>query len=570
MERDPNGLAERQFDLLVIGGGMFGAAAALDAAQRGLNVALVERGDFGGATSAHSYKMIHGGIRYLQHADIYRVRQSAAARSGFLRVAPHLCHPLPIIVPTYGTFGMKSKPVLWAGIRAYDLITADRNRGIKDSSRQIPNGWFLSREDVSSRYPGINQKGLTGAGVFCDGQMYNPVRLILAHVQSAAAAGAAVANYAEAVDVLRQGDRISGAVVLDRLTGNRIDVQAKLVLNAAGPYAEHFLQCALGHGLSPKTPFSRDAYFIVPRKLIEGDHAITLPSRTNDPDARFSRGARHLFLVPWRGVTLVGVWHKVFEDHPDTYEVTDAELESWIAEINLAYPEAALTLDDVAMSSAGLVPFGENEGDADNLKFAHRSRIVDHQETDGLDGMLTLIGVRYTTGPYEAAKLIDQIVHRLDIGLAQSKLAWTPVRGGELDDFAGLCKEIERHGLPQPAANALAHNHGSAWREVMGHDEHKRQLPGSTVLEAEIHHAVKAEMAQSLADIVFRRTDLLTNGIVPSGAIERAAELAAEAAGWSAERQNSERQFVEDRLSIGRTGRTMLADIFPQVEPIPA
>ena len=126
-----------EFDLIVIGGGMFGAAAALDAAQRGLTAALVDRADFAGATSAHSFKMIHGGIRYLQHADVGRVRHSARARATFLRVAPHLVQPLPIVVPTYGR-GMKSKAVLRAGMAAYDMLTFDRNRGIDDPAGRIP------------------------------------------------------------------------------------------------------------------------------------------------------------------------------------------------------------------------------------------------------------------------------------------------------------------------------------------------------------------------------------------------------------------------------------------------
>lgn len=570
MQRDLQALENRQFDLLVIGGGMFGAAAVLDAAQRGLSVALVEKGDFGGATSAHSYKMIHGGIRYLQHGDIYRVRQSAAARSGFLRVAPHLSHPLPIVIPTYGSFGMKSKPVLWAGIRAYDAITFDRNRGIADPSRHIPNGWFLSRDEVARRYPGVAREGLTGAGVFCDGQMYNPTRLVLAHIRSAVELGAVAANYAQAVDVLRSGNVVHGAVIEDGIGGNRVEVKARMVLNASGPYAGHFLERALGQGLQPKTPFSRDAYFIVPKPLIEGSHALTLPSKTVDPDARLSRGGRHLFLVPWRGVTLVGVWHKVFEGHPDTYEITDAELESWISEVNLAYPQAGLTLDDVAMGSAGLVPFGENDPNSEHLKFAHRSRIVDHAKTDGLEGLLTLIGVRYTTGPYEAARLIGQIASRLGHDGSKSRLAWSPVHGGDFESFDALVDDIVKKGLPRTTAEALAHNHGQAWREVLDAGGAVAALPNSHVLECEIEHAVRFEMAQTLGDIVFRRTDLLTHGLVSDGALDKAAEIAAKTANWTPQRLETERQFVKDRLAIGRTGRTMLADRLPQLEPIPA
>ncbi len=322
---------------------MFGAAAALDAAQRGCAPALIERADFAGATSSHSFKMVHGGIRYLQHADLPRLRHSARARSAFLRSAPHLVRPLPIVVPTYGK-GMKSKPVLRVGLGAYDLLTADRNRGISDPTRRIPRGVFLSGEETRRRYPGLAQQGLTGAGIFCDGQMYNPPRLVLAYVQSAAALGAVCANYVEATGLIERGGRVQGVLARDAAGDGRIEIRSRFVLNAAGPYAEWILADSLGRGLTPPTPFSRDAYFIVRRPLIEGDHALTVPAITTDRDAIVSRGGRHLFLVPWRGATLVGVWHKVHQGHPDTYEITQPELEGWIAEVNGAYGGLDLTL----------------------------------------------------------------------------------------------------------------------------------------------------------------------------------------------------------------------------------
>ena len=186
MKRDLSRLADREFDLVVIGGGIFGACAAWDAAQRGLSVALIERGDFCGATSANHLKMVHGGIRYLQHGDIYRLRQSSGERRAFLRIAPHLVRPLPVVIPTYGN-GMKGKTVLRLGMGVYDLLTADRNRGIADPARHIPPGSSIGRGDVLRMFPGLPTRGLTGAGVFCDGQIYNPPRLVFAILQSAVA-----------------------------------------------------------------------------------------------------------------------------------------------------------------------------------------------------------------------------------------------------------------------------------------------------------------------------------------------------------------------------------------------
>ena len=179
---------------------------------------------------------------------------------------------------------------------------SDRNRGIADPARRIPYASSLGRDEVLGAIPGLDPDGLTGAGVFCDGQMYNPPRLVLAFVQSAVAAGAVCANYVEAAGLIQRPGRVAGVRARDVATGDRLEIRARMVLNAAGPYAERLLTGSLGQGLSRPTPFSRDAYFIVRRPLIAGDHALTVPSQTRDPDAIVSRGGRHLFLVPWRGV----------------------------------------------------------------------------------------------------------------------------------------------------------------------------------------------------------------------------------------------------------------------------
>ena len=566
MQRHLPALEGTEFDLIVVGGGIFGAAAALDAAQRGLRTALIERADFAGATSSHSFKMVHGGIRYLQHADIPRLRHSARARSAFLRSAPHLVQPLPIVVPTYG-IGMKGKPVLRVGMAAYDLLTADRNRGIADRSRRIPRGRYMTREEVRRRYPGLAQQGLTGAGIFCDGQMYSPPRLVLAYVHSAAAAGAVCANYVEATGLIERAGRVQGVIACDVVGGARIEIRGRFVLNAAGPYAEWILAGSLGRGLSPLTPFSRDAYFIVRRPLIEGDHALTVPALTTDRDAIVSRGGRHLFLVPWRGATLVGVWHKVYQGHPDDYEIAQAELEAWIAEVNCAYRGLDLSLSDVALGSAGLVPYGESNPDSTELKFAHRSRIVDHRAERGLDGLLTLIGVRYTTGPVEAAEAVDMVSERLDRRVPPSRLEWLPVHGGNFGDFEALVAELSQNApvdVSRPSVRALAHNHGTVASAVLAlaasRPDWARSLPGSEVLGAEIAHAAQDEMAVTLADAVFRRTDLSTTGHPGEGALRAAARIMGECLGWNPAQVEGELAYVRSRLCLAASGRALLAE----------
>ena len=216
MIRDAAKAERESCDVLIVGGGIFGACAAYEAASRGLRVVLVERDDFASATTANSYKIAHGGIRYLQHGDFKRVRESSRERSALLRTAPHLVQPLPVLIPTYG-WRMKGKTILKAGFKAYELLTADRNRGISDPAGRIPPARSLSREETLNHFPELPQDGLTGSLVFCDGQMYSPPRIALAYLRSAAEAGAVLLNYAEVTGLDVEEGRVRGVVVRDRI-----------------------------------------------------------------------------------------------------------------------------------------------------------------------------------------------------------------------------------------------------------------------------------------------------------------------------------------------------------------
>ena len=240
-------LTENYYDLTIVGGGIFAACAAWDAVLRGLTVALVEKEDFGSGTSANSLKMIHGGIRYLQHGDIIRLKSSCHERSAMLRIAPHLVQPLPIIIPTYGR-AKSGKLFLGTGMLLYDLLTLGRNRGIPDPGRRIPLTTFLSKEEVLQEYPDLKQNGLTGAAVFSDGQMFNPTRLVLAFIKSAMQKGAHVANYVEAVNLLQEGNTVIGITAVDKESGQNIKIRSRTVLNAAGPWGEWFLSNSIPHG----------------------------------------------------------------------------------------------------------------------------------------------------------------------------------------------------------------------------------------------------------------------------------------------------------------------------------
>jgi glycerol-3-phosphate dehydrogenase len=548
MQRNIAALAESEFDVLVVGGGAFGAAAAREATLRGFKVALVERADFGAGSSAECFKMVHGGIRYLQHADIPRLRASCRERTIFLRIAPHLVQPLPIAIPTYGR-GRKGRAFLGAGACVYDLLTCDRNLGIRDRGRHIRRTQFLSKADLLSIYPHLAAADLTGAVVFEDGQMYNPARLVLAFVKAAVQGGACAANYVEATRMLWDGDRVCGARVRDRLTGDELDVRARLTLNAAGPWADYLLTDESRFGKFVRAPFSRDAYFIVDRKP-SSPYGLAVQGLSRDKDALLGRANRHLFAAPWRDRTLFGVWHRHFSQFPDEVRIAPEELQSWITELNTVYPALQLTMDEVSFANCGLVPFGETATEQE-LSFGKQSRLIDHRSAHRIGGLVSIVGIRFTTARADAQRALDLLLEQWPERAAANSAgasANAVLPGGDIEDFDRFQLRARRElesslaaSIGDESLQGLLRNFGTEYREVLTDAASATELvPGTTTLRGEIRHAIDHEMAVRLDDVVMRRTDLAA-GRHPGGrALHYVAEQMAQRLGWSIPRQEAE------------------------------
>ncbi len=551
MIRNLHDLADRAFDLVVVGGGAYGVSLAREAAQRGMAVALVEKRDFAHAASGNSFRMVHGGIRYIQHGDVARLRASARERRILLATAPHLVRPLPIAIPTYG-HGARGKAFLMAGMKLYDALTPDRNKGVRDPEARIPPCRALTKRTTLDLFPGLEQKGLTGAGLFSDGQMLHPMRLALSILKSGVQAGAVAANYAEVVGFLGDESTVRGVRVRDRLTGGELDLRGRMVVNATGGWAERLLEETLG--ITPSVPrtFSRDLCLVVDRAPSHGTGVAVLGG-TYDPDAMLSRSKRHLFVVPWRGKTLVGVWHVPYRRSPDDVRHTREEIRSFVDEVNRGYPGFSLDPGEVTAVNAGLVLFGENEKGAANLSYGKRSMAVDHRDAHGIDGLMTLIGVRWTTARADAAAVVDRLFTRDGRTPPPSRTHDTPVYGGDVEELSGLRQRVATHlpDLPAHHVESLCSLYGTevdALIELIRADPALVEcLPGSRVLAAEVVYAVRHEMACTLSDVAFRRTELATEGPPDPAAIRAAAGHMATAAGWDAARMRQEiDRFAED------------------------
>ncbi len=551
MKRDVTALTGREYDLVIIGGGIFGVCAAWDGALRGLSVAIIEKNDFCGATSANHFKMVHGGIRYLQHADILRIRESSRERSALLRIAPHLVKPLPIVIPTYG-YGLKGKAFLAAGLLAYDMLTMDRNEKIHPEQK-IPKGRFLSKDTLLNLFPGVKENNLTGGVVFWDAQVYNPPRLGLSFLRAAVDKGAVAANYikAEAFTENKKRARITGVKAKDLLTGDAFEIRGKVVLNASGPWAHRLLSSSLGMKVKPRPVFSRDLAFVVKRPNAHGK-ALACTTKTQDADTILDRGGRHLFSVPWRTYTLVGVWHKVFEDVPENIAVSRRELEGFVKEVNEAYSGLSLSVEDISMINMGLTLFGDQKRQGSgNMSFGKRSILIDHYKEDGVCGLITLIGVRATTARGKAEKAIDLVFKKIGKKPVPCTTAYKPIYGGTIDSFNKLLEYVKKNelsGCDDHTAEALVRNYGEKYHEVLRYTERNpsmsENIGDSTVIKSEILHAVREEMAQKLTDVVLRRTDLGTAGHPGQEALNVCGEIMADEKGWDSQTLTSEIEGV--------------------------
>ena len=549
-------LAGTEFDVVVVGGGITGAATAWDAAQRGLSVALLERGDFGAATSAESLKVVHGGVRYLQHLDVVRVRESSGERRAWLRMAPHLVRPMPFVVPTYG-HGMRGPEILGAAFVILNALTADRNRGLTDPARRVPAARIVSRARVLEWFPNINKEGLTGAGVFYDGQLFNPPRLVWALVRTAARAGAAVANYCDVTALVLQGGRVIGVRVEDRLGGDKFEVRARTVINAAGPYAEALLVRS-GVRKARSVPFSRDMALVLKRRFVDG-RALALQTKYRDPSAVLTRGPRHLFMVPWRGRTLVGVNSLIWRDEPDRLRVTEGEVRDFVNEIAEADPRLGLTMDDVALVMAGLLPVEKGNEEGGNVSFGKRPLVVDNAREDGVQGLISAIANRYTVARGVAERAVDLVFRKLGRSGRPSRTAVTRIHGGDFHRFDDLVREVAAAlpaGLDPSIADRLARDHGSAYGEVLRLVGERPELGvtigGSDILRAEVVHAARSEMVCKLSDAVFGRTGIATVGDPGRAELEECASLVGAQLGWDAGRRENELREVRERIPFRR------------------
>jgi glycerol-3-phosphate dehydrogenase len=472
-------LRTEDFDVLVVGGGITGAGAALDAASRGLRTALVERDDFASGTSSKSSKMVHGGLRYLQQREIALVYENLHERQRALRNAPHLVRPLPFLLPIFTKDGLISRRLaraLGSAMWMYDLTG-----GLRIGKRHKK----ISKDEALAHMPTLRADRVAGAYVYYDAQA-DDARLTLTIARTAAAHGAAVANYT-AVTALDKDDdgRVTGATV--RADGDTFEVRARAVVNAAGVWADDVR--ALDEGTHPDSirP-AKGIHVTVPWSKVRNDIAVVVP---------VPKDRRSVFVVPWGDLTYVGTTDTDYDGPIDDPQCTPADVEYLLGALNASSAER-VTEADIVGTWAGLRPL---------LRSASSERTADlsrrHAVRRSDSGVVTITGGKLTTYRKMAADAIDAVSDELrrrtrsrtkNLRLLGAEGFTPPPEGAEPSTHDHLAR---RYGTEAPAVLALVDGDAALGEPL---------VPGLPYLRAEAVHAVRAEMARTLDDVLARRT----------------------------------------------------------------
>lgn len=545
MQRDPRRLADTRFDVIVVGAGFYGVTIAWDAMQRGLSVAIIDKDDFGGATSFNNLKTLHGGLRSLQSFDFAQMRLFIRERRAIARVVPHLVRPLPFVVPTT-RHPKRSALAMRIAFAVNDAVARDRNEGLADPGTHLPPSRILSRDEALRLNPLIDSGGVTGGALWYDYQMVSSDRVTLSFLLSAVEAGADAANYVRAHRFIQQRGRVCGVSVEDRLTGQVFDIRGSVVVNAAGPWAASLLSTLpeAAQGMPPQR-LSRAMNVVIPR--------------TADTHACGGlTGGRYLFIVPWGRASILGTSHDAYHGTPDQLRITRWDLEAFLKDAREAFPHASLAASDVQLVHRGLLPMLAGEGV--NVRLLRESQVVDHA-VHGLPGLISVFGVRYTTARHTAELAVNAVFR--DKGYETPppcKTAETPLAGATMTSVesflkAALVRDVE--GVAPENVRRIATTYGAGYDRVL---QIARDVPalarplGKTcdVLGAEIAYAGRMEMAMKLTDAVLRRTDAGAAGHPGLDAMERAGAIMARIHGWHESQTRSEVAEVDAFYRLAR------------------
>ncbi|HEX9309777.1 MAG TPA: glycerol-3-phosphate dehydrogenase/oxidase [Gemmatimonadaceae bacterium] len=488
------GLSAEKFDVLVIGGGITGCGVARDASMRGLRVALVERDDFASGTSGRSSRLIHGGIRYLEHGQLHLVRESIHERQTLLRIAPHLVQPLPFTWPIYRGARI-GKWTLRAGLLAYDLMAGRRSR----------RHHSLDAAETLEREPCLARDGLTSGAVYYDART-DDARLTVANAVAAVDAGATALSHTRVTEIIRSSGKAVGAVAEAKYSGEKREIRARAIVNATGVWINDFRTDEHGRHRG-----SKGAHIAVPSERVGNRDALTLISPID---------GRIMFCLPAGSQTIIGTTDTWTDESPETVHASTSDVDYLVRSANRYFPEARLDRDDVVSAWAGIRPLASGGTDSPSAVSREHSIVIDS------GGMINVTGGKLTTFRSMAAEVVDVVQHAL--GQRRTKAATDSV------DLPGSerANEIARLEREDPQLSRVL-------------------VQGLPYTGAHLAYGIAKEMALTLSDLLIRRTHLaFETRDHGKSAAPTAADIVAPLLGWSAQMKSDRlREFETD---IGR------------------
>jgi glycerol-3-phosphate dehydrogenase len=510
-------LGAEPFDVLVIGGGVTGAGIARDAALRGMRVALVEREDFASGTSSRSSRLIHGGVRYLEHGHLGLVFESSIERMRLLRLAPHLVRPLAFTWPVYAGARIP-RWKLNAGLMLYDALALFRNvKGHKG----------LNAREVIASEPGLLPDGLKGGARYYDAAT-DDARLTFANALGASEAGAVVLNHASVRSLLIEGGKAHGAVVVDHLTGQELNVRARALVNATGPWSDEIRKLDTQRETSAVRG-SKGVHIAVPRERLGNRDALTLLSPVD---------GRVMFVLPADKHAIIGTTETATRAHPAEVRASEADVEYLLRSASAFFPQAKLVRADVVSAWAGIRPLvarGYTSGGGAGS--ASREHVIDVSPT----GVIAISGGKLTTYRVMARDVVNAVERQLGVPHRKTPTETLPLPGGEIASVdAELALALPEVGNADSALH-LVRAYGSRWRQVWRLTREDASLArplveGLPYLRAEAAHGVSHELVHTLADLLIRRLKVTFEARDQGAEAARvAAEVIAPRLGWDAE-----------------------------------
>ncbi len=390
--RDIGKAEKEKFELIITGGGIYGIMLLLEASRRNIKTLLLEKNDFGGATTLNHLKTVHGGLRYLQSLDLPRFRESVSERKWFIKHFPQYVNPMSCIMPLYGN-GLKRNSIMKGALMLNDMFSFTRNSGIQDS-KKLPGGKVLSPEKTGELFKGVDRKGLKGSALWYDANIEEFQRLNMTILRKSVDMGSLPLNYIEVKELWTENNKVKGVKCIDVENGKKVTFSGDVVINAGGPWSRN---------ISEK--FDKDHPELFKKNLMLWNILFDRKALSNSAlGLTPNRGRGHTyFLHPWKHRLLVGTGELVVGDIKNDVKVPEKEIEKFISEMNSAIPGIKLTRKDILKIYAGILPATESG------KLSKRPATIDHSANEGPEGLFSISGVKFTTSRLVAENTIKNI-----------------------------------------------------------------------------------------------------------------------------------------------------------------